>query len=132
MSYFEDNFTMEDVCAPVHEPTKRQNTITELRKSLKNNYCSVKLPFKKKWKGQYLKTIQFSYYKASTNSGSPIIHAITGDYLPGSVGSLSENRYYKVKVACFDKERNGTLFYLSQDEYENHQYCIPPEEEQHD
>lgn len=123
MSYFEDNFTMEDVCAPIHEPTKRQNTLTELRKSIKNNYCSIKLPFGQKWKGQYLKTIQFSYYKAYVNSGSPIIHAVTGDYLPGKVGTMDENQYYKVKMVCFGNEQNGILFYLSPEEYANHQYC---------
>ena len=123
MSYLEDTFTPEDICAPAREPEKRENTLTELLKSLRNNHCTIKMRFGRKWKGQYLKNVQFSYYKASLNPGSQIIHAVTGDYLPGQVGSLAENQYYKVKMACFGSEQNGTLFYLSPDEYANHQYC---------
>ena len=118
MSYFEDNFSQDDVCAPVHDKQKRKNTLTEMKSALKNNYCTVRLS-----NGHKL-----SYYKASTTSGTPIIHAITGDFLLGKVGSLQENKYYKVKMNCFGTEQNGTLYYLSPDEYEKHQQCVVSDE----
>jgi hypothetical protein len=118
MSYFEDSFTQEDVCAPVNEKTKRKNTLTEMKLAAKNNYCTVRTSLGNK----------LSYYKASTTSGSPIVHAITGDYLLGKVGSLHENKYYKVKMSCFGAEQNGTLYYLSPDEYERHQNCVVSDE----
>lgn len=118
MSYFEDNFSQDDVCAPVHDKQKRKNTLTEMKSALKNNYCTVRLS-----NGHKL-----SYYKASTTSGTPIIHAITGDFLLGKVGSLQENKYYKVKMNCFGTEQNGTLYYLSPDEYEKHQHCVVSDE----
>jgi len=121
MSYFEDNFSPEDVCAPVNKPAKRQNTLTELRNTLKNNMCTIKMPSGNK----------FSYYKALLNSGTPIIHAITGDYLPGKIGSLDENKYYKVKMTCYGNDQNGTLFYFSPEEYEKHQSCIVSDESKH-
>lgn len=118
MSYFEDNFSQDDVCAPVHEPNKRKNTLTEMKAVSKNNFCTVRMSYGNK----------LSYYKASTTSGAPIIHAITGDYLPGVVGSFDENKYYKVKMSCFGNEQNGTLYYLSPDEYEKHQHCVVSDE----
>ena len=117
MSYFEDTFSHEDICSPVHEKNKRKNTLTEMKSASKNNYCTVLSHGKK-----------LSYYKATTTSGTPIIHAITGDYLLGKVGSLHENKYYKVKMSCFGTEQNGTLYYLSPDEYERHQNCIVSDE----
>jgi hypothetical protein len=118
MSYFEDNFSHEDVCSPVHEKNKRKNTLTEMKSASKNNYCTVLMSYGKK----------VSYYKASTTSGRPIVHAITGDFLPGKIGSFEENKYYKVKMSCFGNEQNGTLYYLSPEEYERHQNCIVSDE----
>ena len=117
MSYFEDNFSHEDVCSPVHEKKKRKNTLTEMKSASKNNYCTV-MSYGTK----------ISYYKASTTSGRPIVHAITGDFLPGKIGSFEENKYYKVKMSCFGSEQNGTLYYLSPEEYERHQNCIVSDE----
>ena len=95
-----------------------------MKKANNNNFCSVKKLLKKKWKDQlYLHTIAFSYYKTHPQAGSRIIHAVTGDALPGLVGSKMENCYFKVKMTSSGESENGTLFYLSPSEYENHQYC---------
>ena len=123
MSYYSDIFSPEDVCAPTVEITKNKFTLTEMKKANNENFCTIKLQLNKKWKGHYLRTMSISYYKTLPQSGSQIIHAITGDELHGLVGSQDENRYFKVKMAAFGESNNGNVFYLSPAEYENHQYC---------
>jgi hypothetical protein len=123
MSYYSDIFSPEDVCAPTVEHVKNQFTLTEMKRANNNNFFTIKKLLKKKWKDHYLHTVSVSYYKTLPQAGGRIIHAVTGDSLPGSVGSLMENRYFKVKVTSGGELENGTLFYLSPSEYENHQYC---------
>ena len=123
MSYYSDIFSPEDVCAPTFEHVKNKFTLTEMKKANYNNFCTVKKVIKEKWKGHYLSSVTVSYYKTLPQAGSRIIHAVTGDALPGAVGSLMEDRYFKVKMASGGESQNGTLFYLSPSEYENHQYC---------
>jgi len=119
MSYHHDNFTAEDECSPIYEPAGRLNTLTAMRKANRDNYCTVKVQYKNKWKGQYLNNVTISYYRTM---GNRMIHAITGDTLKGVLGSFDENQYFKVKMASC-ANASGTLFYLSPDEYENHQFC---------
>jgi hypothetical protein len=123
MSYYEDNYTPEDACHRETKIASRKDTLTAMRKENNENYHTVKLRYNNKWKGHYLSSITISYYRTLVQSGSRIIHAITGEQLPGVVGSLDENRYFKVKVSSFGQENNGNLFYLSPEEYENHQFC---------
>ena len=123
MSYYSDIFSPEDVCAPTVEITKNKFTLTEMKKANNENFCTIKLQLNKKWKGHYLRSMTVSYYKTLPQCGSRIIHAITGDELQGRVGSLDEDRYFKVKMAAYGETNNGNIFYLSPTEYENHQYC---------
>lgn len=124
MSYYSDIFTPEDSCVPDAKPlAKNTFTLTEMKKANNNNYCTINLKLNKKWKGYYLRSVQLSYYKTLPQSGSRIIHAISGDELPGLVGSRAEDRYFKVKMSASTETNNGNLFYLSPYEYENHQYC---------
>jgi len=123
MSYYADIFSPEDVCAPTIEHAKNKFTLTEMKKANDNNFCTVRKIFKKKWKDHYLNSVTISYYKTIPQAGYKIIHAVTGDPLPGLVGTMMEDRYFKVKMASAGESENGTLFYLSPSEYENHQYC---------
>ena len=125
MSYYSDIFTPEDVCIPKSNEiiTNNKHTLRDLKMLNNANFCTVKLQLNKKWKAQYLKTATISYYKTLPQSGSRIIHAISGDELQGLVGSRDEDRYFKVKIAAYGESNNGNVFYLSPSEYENHQYC---------
>jgi hypothetical protein len=124
MSYYSDIFSPEDVCVPkTVEITKNKFTLTEMKKANNDNFCTIKLQLNKKWKGHYLRLVTISYYKTSPQSGARIIHAITGDELQGLVGSLAEDKYFKVKMSAYSESNNGNVFYLSPTEYENHQYC---------
>ena len=130
MEYYTDVFQPDDECAPLVAPVKSnaQKTLTEMKKENNSNFCEIKTAYNKKWNGRFLKTIEFAYYKTRPQSGTPIIHAISGDVMPGVVGSFAEDRYFKVKVTAYDEARNGTLFYLSPDEYEKHQYVYVSED----
>lgn len=124
MSYYSDIFSPEDACIPnTAEITKNKFTLTEMKKANNANFCTVKLQLNKKWKDHYLRAMTVSYYKTSPQCGSRIIHAISGDELQGLVGSLDEDRYFKVKMTAYSELNNGSVFYLSPTEYENHQYC---------
>lgn len=127
MSYYEDICTPEDECIPDAVVSKKLHnnefTLTEMRKINESNFCSVKKVMNKRWKDHYLRSVTLSYYKTIPNAGARIVHAISGDYLPGVVGSAMEDRYFKVKMASRGESENGTLFYLTPSEYENHQYC---------
>jgi hypothetical protein len=125
MSYYSDIFTPEDACVPSSTSEKPTNkfTLTEMKKDNANNFISVKLQLNRMWKGHYLRTATVSYYKTSPNAGTRIIHAISGEPLAGLVGTRAEDQYFKVKMASYGPAENGTLFYLSKNEYENHHYC---------
>lgn len=123
MSYYSDIFSPEDVCAPTIAQVKNKHTLTEMKRANDNNFCSIKMLLKRQWKGHDLHSVTISYYKTLPQSGSRIVHAISGDELPGLVGSKMEDRYFKVKMSLFGENENGNLFYLSPSEYENHQYC---------
>jgi hypothetical protein len=130
MEYYTDVFQPEEECAPnvVAHKSNARKTLTEMKKENNSNFCEIKTVYNKKWNGRFLKTIEFSYYKTRPQSGSPIIHAISGDVMPGLVGSFGEDRYFKVKVSAYDEAKNGNLFYLSPEEYEKHQYAYVSEE----
>ena len=123
MSYYEDNFTPEDACYSAPKIASRKDTLTAMRKENNANYHTIKVQYNKTWKGHKLSSVTISYYTTLVQSGSAIIHAITGEKLPGLVGSLDENRYFKVKMSAHSTSTNGNLFYRSPSEYENHQYC---------
>jgi len=130
MEYYTDVFQPDDECAPVVDDKKSnaRKTLTEMKKENNSNFCQVQLRFKKKLNDRYLSTADISYYKTRSQSGCPIIHAISGDVLPGVVGSFAEDRYFKIKVTAYDEARNGTLFYLTPEEYEKHQHTTVSEE----
>jgi len=122
MSYYEDIFSPEDVCFTTAAKKQCTSTLTAMKRANSANFYTETRAFKNMWKGHYLNNITTSYYKTNGQSGSHIIHAISGESLVGIVGRKEEDRYFKVKVSL-GGDASGTLFYLSPEEYENHHYC---------
>ena len=98
----------------------------ELEDIKKNDkgYRKIKQRFNKEWNGKFHKNVTIECY-ISGDTGSHIRDAITGRYSVHEVGSKEEDLYFKAGVSyTVAGSHQGSLFYSSPEEYENHQYTL--------
>jgi hypothetical protein len=93
-------------------------------KNLDKKYEKYKIPFNATWKdGKFHKTLTVEIY-GSGQQGARIRNAVTGMSCSDSVGSSSEDLYFKVIDSTARHGRNYPLilFYDTPEQYENHQF----------
>lgn len=102
----------------------KKNTSAGVARNMDHKYEKFKIPFNKTWKdGRFYKTITVEQY-GSSQSGSRIRNAVTGQRYPYLVGSANEDLFFKVSDATGRKGRKYplTLFYDTPEQYENHHF----------
>lgn len=104
---------------------RAKDEMEDIKKNDKG-YRKIKQRFNKEWKGKFYKTVTIELY-VSGDTGSHIRDAITGRYSVHEVGSKEEDLYFKAGVSCtVVGPKQGSLFYSSPEEYENHQFTDLP------
>lgn len=114
--YYED--LLETV---VNEPVEKK-TMPTLARKIDDNYEKHKISVNKTWKdGRFYKDAVIELY-GSSQTGSRIRNAVTGQRYPHLVGSSDEDLYFKVSDSTGREGRSYplTLFYDSPEQYENH------------
>ena len=127
--------TSSEVMSMYHEYEYYANEVVSGEKTkealddIKRNdrgYHKFKKVFNKEWKNKFYKTISVEVY-VSGDTGSHIRDAITGRYSVHEVGSKEEDLYFKVSIPyTIAGPSQGSLFYSSPEEYENHQFVDLP------
>ncbi len=103
-----------------------ERTKEELEDIKKNDkgYRKIKQRLNKEWNGKFHKNATIEFY-ISGDTGSHIRDAVTGKYYNHEVGSKEEDLYFKVGVSyTVAGPQQGSLFYSSPEEYENHQFVL--------
>ena len=98
-----------------------KNALDDIKKN-DRGYRKIKRVMNKEWKDKYYKSVNVEMY-LSGDTGSNIRNAITGRYMPHEVGYKEEDLYFKTSIEYTIAGPNqGSLFYSSPEEYENHQF----------
>lgn len=103
----------------------KKNAIAESDNLDKNFQKHTKL-FNNTWAdGKFYKKIIIKSY-GSSQIGSKIRNAVTGQYTPYLVGSKNEDLFFTVTDSCglYGRKEPLFLFYDTPEQYENHQFII--------